>query len=129
MQTVALSVKNLNVSLQVGDAVYARPTTTQVNAVDPQAGTITQPTGAGHIVGILSRIYTVNGGAVTILNIDDTAVYNPYTPQAGDFLMFSKYSQTDGDINGYYAKANFVNDSKEKAELFAVSSEIVINSK
>ena len=43
--------------------------------------------------------------------------------------MFSKYSQTDGDINGYYAKANFVNDSREKAELFAVSSEIVINSK
>ena len=130
MQTIALSVKNLNVSLQVGDAVYARPTVTQVNAVDAQAGTTTpSSTGAGHIVGILRRIYTMNGGLVTILNVDETAVYNPYTPQVGDFMMFSKYDQTDGDINGYYAKANFVNDSREKAELFAVSSEIVINSK
>ena len=128
MQTIALSVKNLNVSLQVGDAVYARPTSTQANAVDPQTATTPQPfTGAGHIVGILSRIYI--SGAATILNVDDTAVNNPYTPQFGDFLMFSKYSQTDGDVNGYYAKANFINDSKEKAELFAVSSEIVINSK
>jgi len=130
MQTIALSVKNLNVSLQVGDAVYARPTSTQSNAIDPQTATTPQPfTGAGHLVGILRRIYTMNGGLITMLNIDDTAVYNPYTPQANDFLMFSKYSQTDGDINGYYAKANFVNDSREKAELFAVSSEIVINSK
>ena len=128
MQTIALSVKNLNVSLQVGDAVYARPTATQANAVDAQAGTTTpSSTGAGHIVGILRRIYT--SGAATILNVDDTAVNNPYTPQVNDFLMFSKYDQTDGDINGYYAKANFVNDSREKAELFAVSSEIVINSK
>ena len=128
MQTIALSVKNLNVSLQVGDAIYARPTNTQSNAINPQTATTPQPfTGAGHIVGILRRIYT--SGAATILNVDDAAVSNPYTPQLGDFIMFSKYDQTDGDINGYYAKANFVNDSKEKAELFAVSSEIVINSK
>ena len=128
MQTIALSVNNLNASLQVGDAVYARPTGTQPNAVDPQTATALQPfTGAGHIVGILSQIST--SGATTFLQIDETAVNNPYTPQFGDFLMFSKYSQTDGDVNGYYAKANFINDSKEKAELFAVSSEIVINSK
>ena len=130
MQTIALSVKNLNVSLQVGDAIYARPTSTQSNAIDPQTATTLQPfTGAGYLVGILRRIYTMNGGLITMLNVDDAAVYNPYTPQANDFLMFSKHDQTDGDINGYYAKANFVNDSREKAELFAVSSEIVINSK
>ena len=128
MQTIALSVNNLNASLQVGDAVYARPISTQTNAVDPQTATTLQPfTGAGHIVGILRRILI--SGATTFLVIDENAVNNPYTPQFGDFLMFSKYSQTNGDVNGYYAKANFVNDSREKAELFAVSSEIVINSK
>ena len=128
MQTIALSVKNLNVSLQVGDAVYARPIGTQSNAIDSQTATNSEPfTGAGHIVGILRKIQT--SGSATILKVDETAVDNPYTPQLGDFLMFSKYSQTDGDVNGYYAKANFINDSKEKAELFAVSSEIVINSK
>ena len=43
--------------------------------------------------------------------------------------MFSKYDQTDGDVIGYYAEAKFVNDSKQKAEIYAVSSEVVINSK
>ena len=43
--------------------------------------------------------------------------------------MFSKYDQTDGDVNGYYAEAKFSNDSKVKAELFSVGSEIIINSK
>ena len=43
--------------------------------------------------------------------------------------MFSKYNQTDGDVVGYYAQANFINDSKEKAELFSIGSEIKISSK
>ena len=52
-----------------------------------------------------------------------------YMPNANDFLMFSKYSQESGEVTGYYAKAKFVNNSKEKAEIFAVSSEVIINSK
>ena len=47
----------------------------------------------------------------------------------GDYIMFSKYSQGDDGVLGYYANAKFVNNSKEKAELFAVSSEIAITSK
>ena len=43
--------------------------------------------------------------------------------------MFSKYNQMDGDVNGYYAQATFKNNSTEKAELFSVGSEIIINSK
>ena len=42
--------------------------------------------------------------------------------------MFSKFTQGDSGVLGYYAEAKFVNDSKAKAELFAVSSEIIINS-
>mgnify|MGYP003146767900 CR=1 FL=1 len=84
-------------------------------------------TGVNQLVGILRRI-TITG-TTTILDIDETALTNTVVPMAGDFLMFSKYDQTDGDVNGYYAKATFINNSKEKAELFAVSSEIVINSK
>ena len=34
-----------------------------------------------------------------------------------------------GDIKGYYLKANFVNNSREAAELFAVGSEVVESSK
>ena len=50
----------------------------------------------------------------------------------GAYLMFSKSRDKKGlggDVNGYYAKANFKNNSTKKAELFAVSSEITINSK
>ena len=132
MQTIALSVKNLNVSLQVGDAIYAASTSTQSNAVDQQTATNSEPvTGAAHLVGILRQISTM--GNATILRVDDSFFYTGIEltriAEPGDFLMFSKHDQTDGDVNGYYAKANFMNDSREKAELFAVSSEIVINSK
>lgn len=132
MQTIALSVKNLNVSLQVGDAIYAAPTRIKPNAVDQQTATNSEPvTGAAHLVGILRRIST--SGNATILKVDNSFAHTGLSLSRiagpGDFLMFSKHDQTDGDVNGYYAKANFMNDSREKAELFAVSSEIVINSK
>ena len=129
MITITLNnLNNLNTSLQVGDLIYRTGVTTQIGAEDFEDDL--NPTGvgsSGNIVGILRRI-TITG-ATTILEIDETTLPNTRVPIDGDFLMFSKYDQTDGDVNGYYAKATFVNNSKEKAELFAVSSEIVINSK
>ena len=119
------NLRNLNVSLQVGDAVYARATSTPSGSNDAQAG---GDTGTNHYIGILRKIDD-NGSGQYDLHVDDTVTSNGYSFNQNDFIMFSKYSQTDGDVNGYYAKANFVNDSRKKAELFAVSSEIVINSK
>jgi len=124
MQTLALTVKNLNNSLQVGDAIYATTTQLQPNAVDHQG-----LAGVNYLVGILRRIYTINNGLVTILDVDDTDVSPGYTAQEGDFLMFSKYDQTDGDVIGYYAQVKFKNNSTTKAELFSVGSEVTINSK
>lgn len=129
MITITLNnLNNLNTSLQVGDLIYTTSVTTQTGAEDLEDDL--NPLGVGNngnIVGILRRI--TNAGAATILDIDETTLPNTVVPMPGDFLMFSKYDQTDGDVNGYYAKATFINNSKEKAELFAVSSEIVINSK
>ena len=129
MITITLNnLNNLNTSLQVGDLVYRTRVTTQTGAEDFEDDL--NPTGvgnSGNIVGILRRI--TNAGTTTILDIDETTLSNTVVPIGGDFLMFSKYDQTDGDVNGYYAKATFINNSKEKAELFAVSSEIVMNSK
>jgi hypothetical protein len=46
------------------------------------------------------------------------------------FIMFSKNKNANlTSLKGYYANARFENNSKEKAELFAVSSEIVESSK
>ena len=129
MITITLNnLNNLNTSLQVGDLIYRTRVTTQTGAEDFEDDL--NPTGvgnSGNIVGILRRI--TNAGTTTILDIDETTLSNTVVPIGGDFLMFSKYDQTDGDVNGYYAKATFINNSKEKAELFAVSSEIVMNSK
>ena len=125
MITITLnSVNSLNDSLQVGDMVYTIKTTQQTGSQDLQdaAGV-----GVTKIVGILRRI-TQNSNIVS-LEVDESSFLPPNIPGSGDFLMFSKYNQTDGDVNGYYAEAKFKNNSKEKAELFSVGSEIIINSK
>jgi len=41
--------------------------------------------------------------------------------------MFSKYDQSMGDVMGYYARAKFTNNSRKKAEIFSVGSEVTIN--
>ena len=125
MITITLNnVNSLNDSLQVGDMVYTIKTTQQNGSQDLQdaAGV-----GVTKIVGILRRI-TQNSNIVS-LEVDESSFLPPNIPGSGDFLMFSKYNQTDGDVNGYYAEAKFKNNSKEKAELFSVGSEIIINSK
>jgi hypothetical protein len=114
-------INNLNNSLQVGDMIYA--VTTSSTAPEDLQGVST--TGINQLVGILRRITVV--GTTIVFDVEDNA--NSYIPGHGDFIMFSKYDQTDGDVNGYYAEAKFENDSKVKAELFSVSSEVIINSK
>ena len=125
MINVLLNVANLNNSLQVGDLIYAVQTITQDNAQDQQYSQVN--TGITNIVGILRRITVQQGGFM--LDIDETPFNNFYVPIPNDFIMFSKYDQTDGDVIGYYAKAKFINNSIEKAEMYSVGSEVIINSK
>ena len=48
----------------------------------------------------------------------------------GDFIMFSKDNKANlNSLLGYYAETTFINDSPEKAELFAVSTEFSESSK
>ena len=121
------NLRNLNISLQVGDGVYARDTETQDGAEDLQAGPTATGTGTNHYVGVLRRIDNLGNNQYE-LYVDENVTSANYVPQENDFIMFSKFSQGDSGVLGYYAEAKFVNDSKEKAELFAVSSEITINS-
>ena len=133
------NLKILNVSLQVGDAVYARDTETQTGAEDSQAGPTATNTGTNHFIGILREIEnSINNQYILSIDDDPTnfpfSLANPYTgtyyvPSENDFIMFSKYDQSDGDVLGYYADVKLVNNSKEKIELFVVSSEVIISSK
>ena len=141
MITLTLNIdKNLNTSLQVGDAIYAIGTETQPNADDSQASNglgnfASVDTGSPQLVGILRQIQADQGISINqyTLSVDDQAVasmgFNPYYPNPNDFIMFSKWDQSVGKVSGYYAKAKFINDSTEKAELFSVGSEVTINSK
>tara|TARA_R110002012_G_scaffold200635_4_gene369610 strand:+ start:1215 stop:1592 length:378 start_codon:yes stop_codon:yes gene_type:complete len=125
MILLTLDIENLNESLQVGDLVFTCGTSIQVGAIDPQANTSVTSNGVGepNIVGVLRKIAALPSGQ-HVLYVDG---YN--APKPGDYLMFSKFEQGDSGVLGYYAKAKFENNSTEKAELFAVSSEIIINSK
>jgi len=130
MITITLNnIQTLNNSLQVGDMVYATPTTTQSgsNSAEHENSGGIPTVGISKLVGILRNITFL--GQDVELNVDETPFVNPYSPLFGDFLMFSKYSQTDGDVNGYYAEVKFKNNSVEKAELFSIGSEVIINSK
>ena len=140
MITITLNnINNLNTSLQVGDLIYSTNTTTTVTS-EVAAGTmqsndltsIDNAVGGGNqvttnIVGVLRRI-TIQGNTV-VLDVDETIFFSSSTPIPGSFIMFSKYDQTAGDVIGYYAQAKFKNNSKKKAELFSVGSEVIINSK
>lgn len=125
MILLTLDIENLNESLQVGDLVFACGTGVQIGATDPQATQTTSSNGIGepNIVGVLRKIALLPSGQ-HVLYVDG---YN--APNPGDYLMFSKFEQGDSGVLGYYAKAKFENNSTQKAELFAVSSEIIINSK
>ena len=51
-------------------------------------------------------------------------------PLPGDFILFSKSKPNNtSSLVGYFASVNFVNNSTNKVELFAVGSETSVSSK
>ena len=129
----------INISLQIGDDVYychntgTTSMTGGFNTVDhenfPQTG-----------IAYIGKCLGVNRGAwgspANAIRVDvaepdpvkQTALAADIIPR--DFLMFSKDNKANmSSILGYYAETTFVNDSPEKAELFAVSTEFSESSK
>ena len=77
---------------------------------------------------LFGTVVEINGNQITVL-YDNVNNPNP-PPSSFDYIMFAKNLKLNsGDIKGYYLKANFVNNSREAAELFAVGSEVVESSK
>ncbi len=92
---------DLNVSLQTGDIIYFN--STQIEIV----------------------------GEVTVINDNTITVDSSGTlPLEDDYIFFVKNQVINmSGLSGYYADAKFENNSKIKAELFAVSSEVTESSK
>jgi|TARA_R110000823_G_scaffold221729_2_gene350198 hypothetical protein len=120
---VQLAFDNVNVSAQVGDIVY------YTHGGNP-AGGFNQASLANTIR--LGPIIAMNGNTITVQYDDLDVGSGPVllSPSVGSFISFAKDKKANtSSLLGYYMSVNFVNDSKEKAELFSVGSEIVESSK
>ena len=120
------NIKNLNTSLQVGDAIYVTEiASTLLDGSNHHGFNIS----ASNMAGILRKIEHPSTFNYT-LHVDDVGYYGVVSgPPNPSFIMFSKYDQSDGDIKGYYMEVQFVNNSREKVELFSVGSEVTESSK
>jgi hypothetical protein len=101
----------INVSLQVGDCIYAE-TTTNSFGFTQLSNNLTK---LGIVTNILGNVITLDNLAVSVNN---------------QYCVFIKDQIVNmSGLSGYYANAKFENNSKDKAELFAVSSEATESSK
>jgi len=120
---VQLTFDNINVSAQVGDIVYYTHSGSPTGGFD-QASLVNTIR--------LGPIIAMNGNTITV-QYDDLDVGNGpvlLSPSIGSFISFAKDKKANtSSLLGYYMSVNFVNNSKQKAELFSVGSEIVESSK
>ena len=102
-----------NDSLQIGDYAY-------FITPSPSGGfqqTITDPTFIGDITEIGEDFIIVDDSSGT-------------APGPDDFIMFAKDSSINiSGLVGYFAEVEIKNNSKEKAEIFSISSEVTVSSK
>ena len=128
------NLKNLNTSLQVGDQLYGCNYTgllDNINYVYDDPGT---QGGIGNAAsndarnGRVVKIERIANGWNLYVALPINQALNQWF-QVGDFIMFSKAPQSDGNIKGYYAETRFINNSPLKAELFSISSEVTESSK
>ena len=114
----------LNSSLQIGDQVYHTSTS--------MLGGFDQNPNVDQIhLGTVIDIPTLFSIQVQVDYVDSLG--NPILsvqPEQGDYISFSKSRVVNNsDLLGYYASVKLVNNSKIKAELFSVGSEVTENSK
>ena len=104
-----------NDSLQIGDMAY-------FTTWSPLGG-FDQSTIAPIFIG------PVTAFTLTTITIDDV---NPggTIPNSDDFIMFGKDTSANiSGLVGYFAEVKIKNNSKEKAEMYSIASEITISSK
>ena len=122
------TASTLNTSLQVGDNVYY---TLQgdMNTIGGFATTSTPK-----FLGVVMSVSVDTTSDVTTVGILDTITpaggSGPVSGIPGVYFSFSKSGKVNqNELIGYYALVKFVNNATEKAELFAVGTEVHENSK
>mgnify|MGYP003112756882 CR=1 FL=1 len=123
---------DLNKSLKVNDMLLfcERQTaffgTGQYNAATSDINFI------GMVTGIDGNNITVDSPNLSVMSLPGGPYYDTtgYQNPGNYFMFFAKNAAIElARVKGYYASAKFVNNSKEKAELFNVGVEVVRSSK
>ena len=132
----ALSVTQaLNVSLQVGDLVYCNCISPTVSNNPGYAISNSDPVVLGEVTeltvddAILSRTWI---GLQYLNYFTGISIQSPIPgcPVTELFLTFAKNNAVNkSSLKGYFNLVNFQNNSKTKAELFSVNSEVALSSK
>jgi hypothetical protein len=123
---IQLTFDNMNVSAQVGDIVYYSYGGNPIGGFDQTALVNTRR---------LGPIKVINGNQITVeYDNDPDGIPNSgdelLPPPGGSYISFVKDKKVNTtSMLGYYISANFVNNSRDKIELFSVGSEIVESSK
>ena len=128
---------DINVSVQVGDLVYWIPTVpvgvpgTLGNWEAATTPHDSAPRENIVLIGPVLSFVPWNGTTTSITADYSNTIAAFYgAPTSDDFIMFSKDNKVNlSSLLGYYAKAQFRNDSKTEAELFAVGTDFVVSSK
>tara|TARA_B100001059_G_C17774969_1_gene550701 strand:+ start:1013 stop:1414 length:402 start_codon:yes stop_codon:yes gene_type:complete len=82
----------------------------------------------GDIVKLGECIAVVAGDNTYTIDVQTTG--DELLPVSGDYIFFGKNTEIEtSGVAGYYAEVTMKNNSTEKAELFAVSSEVTVSSK
>ena len=125
LDDLRLQVNSINTSMQVGDDLYYVKAANLTGNTDP-AAIIKYNNTIKEILSTNFPNYTMHEIIV------EQANYTLSSPELeqGDFIMFAKNKTiNNSSVSGYYADLEFKNNSKQKAELFAVASEISESSK
>ena len=124
MPLITLTFANpLNTSVQVGDVAYFCNTSlVGVHNTQNLNNVIS--------LGPITTILQWNGSFSQITSLMAIGTCPPNCPIQGSYIMFSKDNKANmSSILGYYAEVEFKNNSKTKAELFSVGTEVFESSK
>ena len=114
-----------NDSLQIGDMAYfvtPTPSGGFDTSINPSTGEYEAPT-------LIGSIETITG---TSIDVDETIqVVTPFLlPGPDDFIMFAKDSEVNlSGLVGYYAEVYIKNNSRDRAEMYCIASEVTPSSK
>ena len=125
METWTIQIpRNQYTSLQVGDEVYSK------SLIVSNSGFQQASAGArlGDVASIDNTTSLDDGTETTTLVINVFNTGGP-SPSINDFVFFVKNKINITSLLGYFAKMQFKNDDRDRAELFAVSTEISESSK